>query len=143
MVVGISMIFLAVLTYSSLITSLRMARETTQLTLDSFLIENAVIIYQSIKNGHNETNLTEYDQAFTEQLLQELDVVKNGSALYHTGSEGGIIYTYRGPLTQTLNGDILELKTTFELTLPVRFAGQNLMDLRVPQEVRSLYVLKY
>jgi len=142
LVLAICMIFSAVLTYASLMSAVRMARDTTQLTLDSFVIENAVGIYDSIKNGSNEVTLSQYDQAFTDRLTQEFSVVKSGSSLYNMGADGGIVYAYKGPLTHTLNGDVLELKTTFELTLPVAFAGQKVTDLRIPLEARSLYVLK-
>ena len=137
------MIFSVVLTYASLMTIVSTTKEDTQRVLDGFVIENATQIYQSIKKGNNSTTANEYNERFQALICVELGLDNSGTMLYNEAIDKEIIYYYTNPLTTNLKDDILELKTDFELIIPISFAGQKLFDLRIPLEVKSLYVLKY
>ena len=53
----IAMIFSSVLFYANCMTIIQTTRDNTELVLESFIMHNAIEIYDSIKQGHD---LTEY-----------------------------------------------------------------------------------
>ena len=140
LILVISMLFSVTLAYASLLSVISATKEDTQRVLDSFLIENATQIYDSVRQGSNRTAMREYTAQFEQEICVELGLEKSGNLLYTKGKE--IIYCYANLLTTNLKNDTLELKADFELILPVRFAGREWTQLHIPLEVRSLYMLK-
>ena len=136
------MIFSVIFTYVSLMITISRTREDTQRVLDSFIIENAAGIYQSVKNGNHRTLNSNYDTRFRNLVVAELGLTRVGNNAYHATDSGDIIFHYNNPVTTNITNGVLELKTTFEIVVPVYFAGNKLFDLHVPLEVKSLYVLK-
>ena len=136
------MLFSVVFTYVSLMVTISRTRDDTQRVLDSFIIENASEIYVSVKNGNNTTLSTTYDTRFKALVASELGLTQSGSAMYSETADKNIIFYYNNPVTTNIRSDVLELSTSFEIVLPVSFAGNKLFDLTVPVEVNSLYVLK-
>jgi hypothetical protein len=139
----ISMLFSVVFTYISLMITVSRTRDDTQRVLDSFIIENASEIYDSVKNGNNTTLNNDYSNEFRKRVFNELWLMQvGGSPMYHSGTDGKVIFYYDNPVTTTIRSDVLELKTQYEIVMPVSFAGQKLFDLRIPMEVKSLYIMK-
>ena len=128
-IIIIAMLFSLVLTYASAMTTISRAREDTQRVLDSFCIEKAEEIYNSIKNGHNYMISGTYTDEFMGKIATELGLER-------------AVFQYTNPLTANLHGDTLSLTTGFEVVMPLNFAGKSLLSLRVPMQVQSLYVLK-
>ena len=142
LILVISMVFSVVLTYSSLMAMVAKTKEDTQRVLDSFIIENAEIIYGSVKNGNHQTTAA-YSERLRVLLAEELGINKTGGTLHSKDGRGDIVFTYDDSVTSQIKSGVLELKTNFDLVFPVDFAGNKITDLRIPIEVKALYVVKY
>jgi hypothetical protein len=140
-ILAASMIFSAVFTYVSLMITVGRTREDTQRVLDSFVIENATGIYQSIKSGHHTTLSDFFDERFRTLVATELGLTQTGSAMFSEINDRNIMFHYN-PVTTSIRGGVLELQTRFDMAIPVSFAGNRLFYLHIPLEVKSLYVLK-
>ena len=136
------MIFSVVFTYVSLMITISRTREDTQRVLDSFVIENAEEIYQSVKNGNHTTLNNSYDEKFKNLIASELGLTRTATKMYSQTENNDIMFQYDNPVTTSIRNDVLELQTTFEIVIPIGFAGKKLFDFRIPLEVKSLYVMK-
>jgi len=142
LILMICMVFSVVLTYASLMAMVSKTKEDTKRVLDSFIIENAQEIYNSVKNGNHQAAAT-YSERLRIRLTEELGLSRAGNTLRHRDSNSAILFSYDNSLTAQITGGVLELKTSFDLVFPIEFAGETLSDLRIPLEVKSLYVVKY
>ena len=142
LILAACMIFSAVFTYVSLMITITRTREDTQRVMDSFIIENAEIIYNSVKNGHNTTLSNTYTTRFRELVQAELGLTRSGTALFSESRGRRVMFHYNNPITTTIRNNTLELQTRYEIVIPITFAGMDITNVRVPITVRSLYVLK-
>ena len=135
------MLFSLIFFYASMMSTVSRARDDTQRVLDSFCIEKAVVIYDSIKNGNKQMVSGTYTTEFMAKIADELGLSRTGNTGFHrSGSD--IIFQYTNPLTANLKNDTLSLTMDFEIVMPINFAGQKVTDMRVPLKVESIYVLK-
>jgi len=142
LVLAVAMIFSAVFTYVSLMITVTKTREDTQRVMDSFIIENAEMIFNSVKNGNHSTLSNTYTTRFRELVRTELGLTQSGTNLYSEGANSNVMFRYNNPITTTIRNGVLELQTSYEIVIPVTFAGKTVTNVRVPITVRSLYVLK-
>ena len=142
LVIAVAMIFSAVFAYVTLMITITRTREDTQRVLDSFIIENAEAIYNSVKNGNHTTLTTNYNTRFRELVAAELGLTRSGTLMYSEGASRNIIFHYNNPVTTNIRDGVLELQTRYEIVIPITFAGMDVVNVRVPITVRSLYVLK-
>jgi len=136
-----SMILSLVLTYASLMTLIQTAESNTQRVLDGFVTENSKLIYDSLKNGSDFTeslNKSFYISAVSDELSMD----KSGNMLYYMNEQGNVIYRISNPNVAYEWENTLMLKATYDILLPVTFAGQIVATLRIPQNVVSYYNLK-
>ena len=141
-IVFIAMLLALMLFYASLMSTVERARDDTQRVLDGYCIEKAAVIFNSIKNGHNQMASDVYTDEFMTKIAAELGLALTGNTATHQ-SGSNIIFRYTNPLTANLNSDTLSLTTEFDVVIPVSFAGRNLTEIRIPLKVKSVYVLKY
>lgn len=137
----LAMILSVVLTYASIITIISTTKENTQRVLDSFVIQNSQLIYDSIRNGNDFTEHIDAN-AFLVAFDGELSLDLSGNMLYSEDVEGNVIFKMTDPLTAYQVDNTLKLQTSYDLLIPVRFAGKELFDLRIPVTVKASYNLK-
>lgn len=137
----LAMALSVILSYASMMTILGMARDHTRLALDNYVTQNSILIYDSIKNGNNFTGELEKNMWKNEiSRLFFLDIREN--MLYATGEDGEIIYKMEFPNVEFEVKNTLKLKATYQINIPVTFAGRHFFDLTLPQKVTSTYTLK-
>jgi hypothetical protein len=141
-IIFIAMLFAAVLSYASLMSTIDRARDDTQRVLDSFCIEKAETIYNSIKNGNKQMVSGTYTNDFMNKIAAELGLTCSGNTATHSAGSN-VIFQYTNPLTANLHSDTLSLTTEFEVIVPLSFAGLRITDMRVPMIVESVFVLKF
>ncbi len=137
----ICMILSLAITYASLMTLIQNAENNTQRALDSFVTENSKLIYNSLKKASDFTeslNKSFYVSAVSEELGMDI----SGNVLYHENEQGVMIYQIANPNVAYEWEDTLKLRATYDIILPMRFAGQTVVTLRIPQKVVSYYNLK-
>lgn len=137
----IAMILSAVLFYAQCMTILQTTRDNTELVLESFIIKNSILIYDSIKQGHD---LTEYFDRndYISEISSRFSLDIQGEALYNYGEEGELIYAMTNPYVTYKVDKALKLKASYTVMIPVTFAGQRLFFLRVPMTVTRSLTLK-
>jgi hypothetical protein len=137
----IAMILSAVLFYAQCMTILQTTRDNTELVLESFIIQNSILIYDSIKQGHD---LTEYfdENDYISEISSRFSLDIQGGALYSYGEEGELIYAMTNPYVTYKVDKALKLKASYTVMIPVTFAGKRLFFLRVPMTVTRSLTLK-
>ena len=137
------MLLSLILTYASLITIISSTRDNTQRVLDSFCIEKATDIYKSIKNGSKYMVSNYYTDDFMNKLSKEicLELLDNSDKIWYNINEdrSELLYKYSNPLAANLEDNTLTLQMSFELILPLSFAGINYTDIKIPLTVKSVY----
>ncbi|MHB1454211.1 MAG: hypothetical protein ACYCYM_09720 [Saccharofermentanales bacterium] len=122
-------------------TLVQTTQSNTQRVLDSFTIENSAKIYSSIRNGNDYTAAIDSDY-FTQNLLLDGTLVQGSDCFYNEDSEGNILWRMTVPQTTFTETNTLNLTCTFDLLLPVAFAGNPVTELRIPIKVKTSYNLK-
>ena len=142
LVLVMAMVFSAVFLYASIMTIVQASRDQTQRVLDDFIMHNSIEIYDSLKNGDDLSE--ELDEFFYKSEIFfafSLDIV--GDALYSVDEEGGIQYVISNPHVDYEVQNTLKLNASYDLSIPIRFAGIHLFDLKMPITVKAYYVLKF
>lgn len=139
--VVISMILSVILLYASIITIVQTTKNDTRRVLDSFIMQNSIEIYDSIKNGNDFTEEIDED-SFTSSIIYSLSLDKSENAIYAYDSSGTVTYIMTNPNVTYTTDNTLKLKAEYTLKIPVQFAGIKLFDLVIPQGVKSSYTLK-
>lgn len=137
----VSVLISLVLTYSSIITIIQTTKDNTERVLDSFVIENSTYIFNSIKNGNDFT--PEIDPwYFVCKFYTDGTLDFDGNYFYNKDADGRNIYKLTVPQTSFAVDNTLNLTCTFNLFIPLEFAGKQVAELRIPIKVNSRYNLK-
>lgn len=145
---GIAMILSMVLFYANVMTIIQTTKSNTERVLDSFIMKNSIVIYNSVKQGHDFT--ASFDENFyISQTSSELSLDLASNSLYSYGEKGEIVYSMTNPqITYTCRQEFaselhaLKLKAAYDLKIPVYFAGKYVGDITIPLTVRSEFTLK-
>ena len=136
-----AMIFSVVLTYASMMTIIQTSRDNTIRVLDSLVMHNSKEIYDSLKNGSDfSENLDEI--YYKSMLSSEFSLDFSGNTIYSKDDEGNVIYKITNPCVSYDYDNTLKLKSTYDLSIPITFAGNYLFDLTITQKVVSYYKIK-
>lgn len=135
------MILTIVISYASMMVLIQTANNNTQRVLDSYLTQNSQLIYDSLKNGHDATYSLSQN-IFISSLSDELALEYDGSILYYKTADGEVLYRTTNPRVAFEVQGRLKLQATYNIILPLYFAGQKITDIHIPQKVVSYYNLK-
>lgn len=125
-----------IITYTSAVSKVNIMRENTKVVLDSFITENAVEIYQSIKQGNDYTEAIdeeEYRTAFVNFCTLEM----RGDKLYSIDADGTEKYHLTIPTVSFREENELELIVNYTISVPLSFAGLSFTTASIPIEVSS------
>ena len=137
-----AIVFSAVFLYSSIMTIIQASRDQTKRVLDDFVMHNSIIIYDALKNGDDlSEELDELFYKFEFFAAYSLDI--SGDSLYSVSDQGGVEYVISHPQVDYEVQNTLQLRASYDLAIPIRFAGSRLFDLKIPVLVKSHYVMKY
>ena len=137
----IAMILSAVLFYAQCMTIIQTTRDNSELVLESFIMKNSVLIYDSTKQGHD---LTEYfdENDYISEISSRFSLDIQENALYSYGENGEMIYAMTNPYVTYKVDNALKLKVSYTVMIPVEFAGKRLFDLQIPLTVTRSFTLK-
>jgi hypothetical protein len=137
----LAMILSVVLSYASMMAVLKTTRENTELALDSFVTQNSVYIYDSLKNGNDFTDILN-KEIFLKQIISVYRLDISGNMIYSTDEDENLIYRMTVPNVDFEYENTLNLRVDYTVTIPVTFAGRHITDLTIQQKVTSRYNLK-
>ena len=136
-----AMVLSLVLTYASIMTIIQNSKDNTERVLTSFVVENSTLIYNSIKNGNDFTASLNADYFISKYLLAgTLDF--DGTYLYNKTSNGGYVYRLTVPRTTFTVVNTLNLTCSYNLRIPVEFAGKRITEMIIPINVKTSFNLK-
>jgi len=136
-----AMILSLVLSYASIMTIVQTTKSNTERVLNSFVIENTTYIFSSIKNGNDFTTAINVNY-FVSQFSSDCTLDYDGIYLYNKDNKGTYNFRMTTPQTAFTVNNTLNLTCTFDLLIPINFAGKQFSELRIPIKVKTSYNLK-
>jgi len=136
-----AMILSLVLSYASIMTIVQTTKSNAERVLNSFVIENATYIYGSIKNGNDFTSSIS-SSYFVYRFYIDHTLDYDGNYFYNRDSEGSYSFKMTTPQTTFTVNNTLNLTCTFDLLIPIDFAGKRITEMRIPIKVKTSYNLK-
>lgn len=142
LVLAAAMVFSTVFLYANLMTIIQASRDQTQRVLDDYIMHNSIEIYDALKNGEDISE--ELDELFYKsEIFSAFSLDISGDSLYAVSEAGELQYVISKPHVDYEVQNTLKLNASYNLSIPIRFAGKRLFDLELPVTVKSYYVLKY
>lgn len=141
LVLVICMVLSAMLFYTTALTSASAAKKNVKRILDGYVMRNSVEIYSSIKQGNDYLENTDSGY-FVSLITDELDLKTEGRYLVYRDPDSSEIIRMSRPQVSFTRQNSLDIEASFDVYMPVRFAGTELFTLTVPVTVRSGMKLK-
>ena len=128
--------------FFSVVNVIRMTERNTRIVLDSFVMENSIEIYDSIKNGTNYLEVIDQDE-YINKLCEYncLDFQEN--MLYCKGEDGTENYKMTKPILQPTEENKLKISATYSIIVPMYFCGEIVTEVTVPITVTSKFNPKF
>ena len=137
----IAMILSVVLFYATTKSTIETTRDNTKRVLDSYVMKHSIDIYNSIKQGSDFTEDIE-NSFYISSVSSELSLDYGTGYLYTVDANGEIIYRMTNPNVTYRVDNTLKLEASYDLQMPVRFAGEIIYWFTVPITVGSSLTLK-
>ena len=120
----------------------RISERNARIVLDSFVMENSIEIYDSIKTGTDFTEVVDVEQYISKYSeYNSLDF--NGNMLYCCGDDGEELYRQTIPTVQLIEENRLKIIAEYTITVPLYFAGQQVTEVTVPITATSKFNPKF
>lgn len=140
-VLVIAMILSVVLFYATTKSTIETTRDNTRRVLDSYVMKHSIDIYNNIKQGNDFTEDIE-NSFYLSAVSSELSLDLSTGYLYTVDANGDIVYRMTNPNVTYKVDNTLQLKASYDLQMPVWFAGQIIYWFTVPVTVSSSLTLK-
>ncbi len=140
-VIILSMILSAVLFYATAKSTVETTRDNTRRVLDSYVMKHSIDIYNNIKQGNDFTEDIE-NSFYISAVSSELSLDLSTGYMYTVDENGAIVYRMTNPDVTYKVDNTLQLKASYDLEMPVWFAGKIIYWLTIPVTVSSSLTLK-
>ncbi len=142
MVVIICMLVAVFVTFTTAVSIVRMTERNSKIVLDSYVMKNSILIYDSIKNGNDYT--VELDEnVYIDDLCSFCTFEKSGSFLYAYSSEGNLKYRISKPTVSFSTERTLKVYASYTVYVPIDFAGVVISTAEIPITVESKFNEKF
>jgi len=142
MIVVVAMILSVVIFYANTISLIRITEENTKIVLDSYVIKNSIIIYNSIKQGDNNTEVLD-ENLYIENLCEFCTLYNSGSMLYAYNDDGSIKYKMSLPVISFREANALEIQLDYTMYVPIQLDSKTLWYAAIPMTVISSFSEKF
>lgn len=142
MILILCMLIAVCLTFVTTVNTIRVVERNTRIVLDSFVMENSIIIYDSIKNGHDFTEAVDVSQ-FRIKLADYNDLTKSEAYYYHYAPDGSLDYRITTPVLSMTQTNSLKIAANYTITIPIYFAGVKVTQVSIPVTVESKWTDKF
>ena len=140
-VLVLAMILSVVLFYATTKSTIETTRDNTRRVLDSYVMKHSIDIYNNIKQGNDFTEDIE-NSFYLSAIFSELSLDYGDGCLYCIDGDGDIIYKMTNPEVTYKVDNTLQLNASYDLQMPVRFAGEIIYWFTIPVTVGSSLTLK-
>lgn len=142
MILVLCVIISVLIYFTCAVSAIRINKENAKNVFESYITENAIEIYDSIKQGHDKTTVLDNDE-YVDKLCRYCTFVKNGNMLYSYDDEGNTKYYLTVPTITFVREDTLKIKVNYTLYYPIVFGGTQVTTAVVPVEIRSSYMERF
>ena len=142
MILILCMLIAVCLTFASTVHTIRVVQRNARIVLDSFVMENSIIIYDSIKNGHDFTEAVDVSR-FQAKLADYNNLTKSGTYYYHYDPDGDLDYRITTPVLSMTQTNSLKIAADYTITIPLYFAGMQISTVSIPITVESQLTSKF
>ena len=142
MILILCMLIAVCLTFVTTVNTIRVVERNARIVLDSFVMENSIIIYDSIKNGHDFTEAVDVSQ-FRIKLADYNDLIKSGAYYYHYDPDGDLDYRISTPYLSMTQTNSLKIAASYTITIPIYFAGIQVTQVSIPVTIESKWTDKF
>ena len=142
MILILCMIIGACLTFVSTANTIRIVERNARIVLDSFVMENSILIYDSIKNGNDFTEAVDTAE-YHEKLADYNDLTASGNYLYRMNEKADWDYRISKPYLTMTESNTLKIAAHYTITIPLYFAGVKVTSVSVPITVESKWTDKF
>lgn len=136
------MILSVIIFFTNTVSLVRITEENSKIVLDSYIMRNSVIIYNSIKQGNDYTEVLN-ENMYIEDLCKFCTLDRNGNVLYNFSEDGSLKYTMTNPILSFKKDNTLKVQLTYTLNVPVLFDGRVLWYAHIPITVVSSFNEKF
>lgn len=141
-VVILCMLLSTMVTFYTTVNLVRMTRRNTQIVLDNYVMQNAIGIYDAIKNGKDTTGAIEA-APYIVQIQEYNSLDFDGELLYCCGADGKERYHMTKPTLMLTETGRLKVAAAYTMTVPLYFAGIQVTDVQVPIRIESKFNDKF
>ena len=142
MILILCMILSIFIEFVATVNVIRISERNARIVLDSFVMENSIEIYDSIKTGTDFTEVVDVEQYISKYSeYNSLDF--NGNMLYCCGDDGEELYRQTIPTVQLIEENRLKIIAEYTITVPLYFAGHQVTEVTVPITVTSKFNPKF
>ena len=136
LIIIVCMLVSAFVTFAVSYGIVKQTKQNTRIVLDNYVMTDAIDIYNSIKQGNDETE--ELDSAeFISKLSSFCTFVKNENMYYNYDDEGNVQYFITQPTLHFSTDSHLKIYTEYTIYIPVYFANAMVDTIRVPIKIES------
>ena len=134
LVIVICMIMSVFVTFASTVNVVRLMKRNSKTVLESYLMRDSIRIYDSIKQGNNDTDTLD-SVSFTNNLKDFCTFETHGNYLYHKGDDGVTDYYISTPHIGFTEQGKLRLYVKYTLYVPIYFDRVKVSTAEIPIEV--------
>ena len=142
MIVVLSMILSAVIFYANTVSLVRITKENSKIVLDSFVIKNSILIYNSIKQGDDNTEVLD-ENLYLENLCEYCTLYNFGNMLYAYNDDGSVKYKMTIPTITFREDNTLKIQLNYTIYVPIQFDNNILGYAAIPMNVISSFSEKF
>lgn len=142
MILILCLLIAVCLTFATTVNTIRVVERNVRIVLDSFVMENSIIIYDSIKNGHDFTEAVDVSQ-FRIKLADYNDLTQSGQYYCHYDPDGNLDYRITASVLSMTQTNSLKIAANYTITIPLYFAGVKVTQVSIPVTVESKWTDKF
>ncbi len=142
MIVILCMIFSLLIYFVCTVSMIRTTKENAEMVFDSYITENAIQIYNSIKQGNDYTDAID-NAEYVDEICRMCTLVRRGRLLYNYNNEGNIQFYITEPTIHFIRENSLKIQLSYTMYVPIRFNGVRVQTAVVPVVIQSNFMEKY
>ena len=123
------------LTFVYAVNFVRITKRNAETVLESYVMKNSIRIYNSIKQGTNETDTIDSGE-YVNDLTNFCTFNKIRDRLYHYDGDGNVDYYISEPTVRFAERNKLKLIVSYTTYVPIYFAGRQVATATIPVTVK-------
>lgn len=141
-IVIMCILFSVFMSFVTVVNTVRISKRNTKNVLDSFVAENSIDIYNSVKVGQN--TLYQFDEdKFKEKFISYNELTDCGSYLKAETADGAEKYRIKNLEINFAGSTKLNLRVDYDIAVPLTFGGFDLINANIKVSVKTNFSAKF